>query len=334
MQKAIIALCFLFAVAFAAQTFQNGADEITGEPKALFQSFINRYNKQYSTSEFNTKFDNFQATIARVNKLNKQSQNAVFGITQFADMSPEEFRSTILMKNPITPKESTEVVEPAIVDAPSTYDWRDHGAVTPVKNQEQCGSCWAFSATEAVESAYIVAGKATDSSIDLAPQQIVDCDTTSDGCNGGEPASAYNYLIGTGGQESNQSYPYTGEDGTCAFDKSLVVAKIQNYKSATSFYSETTLQANLVAWGPLSVCVDAASWQDYQQGILTHFECAFINVLDHCVQLVGYNATASTPYWIVRNSWTTEWGVEGYIYLEMWRDTCGIAHEATWPIVA
>jgi len=331
--KAVVALCLFIALAFAGQIFENGAEEITGDAKALFTAFVQKYHKQYAHDEVVIRFANFKATIDRVNKLNKESNDAVFGITMFADMSVEEFSSTILMKKPITPKESTEVVLPADVDVPETLDWRSQGAVTPVKNQEQCGSCWAFSATEAVESAYIVAGKATASSIDLGPQQIVDCDSTSDGCNGGTTSSAFDYLIQAGGQESNESYPYTGQDGQCAFQKADVVATISSYKAATSFFSETTLQANLVAWGPLSICVDAAAWQDYQSGVLTHLECAFINVLDHCVQLVGYNSTASTPYWIVRNSWTTQWGIEGYIWLQMWHDTCGLAHEATWPTV-
>jgi len=288
--------------------------------------------KNYAQSEISIRFNNFKATIDRVNKQNANAHSAVFGINQFADLSVEEFRTTILMKDPIVPVASTEVVESELVGAaPATFDWRNSGAVTPVKDQESCGSCWAFSATEAIESAYIVAGKATNTSINLSVQQIVDCDTTSDGCDGGEPSSAYAYLIQAGGQENNISYPYTGQDGTCAFDASEVVAKISNYKPATSFYSETTLQANLVAWGPLSICVDAAAWQDYQSGVLTHWECAFINELDHCVQLVGYNSTASTPYWIVRNSWTPFWGVHGYIFLEMWHDTCGLAHQASWP---
>jgi cathepsin F len=335
MRSVLVALLFVVSVALAAQVYNNGAVEITEDPKSLFLDFVQTYNKHYkSASEASTRFENFKATIERVNKRNSESRNAHFGITQFADLSTEEFSTTILMKNKIQPEESTEVVQPANVDIPTDFDWRDQGAVTPVKDQEACGSCWAFSATEAVESAWILAGKATNSTVNLAPQQIVDCDTTSDGCDGGETESAYNYLIGAGGIESNDSYPYTGEDGQCSFDSKLVVASISSYKSATSFYSESTLQSNLVAWGPLSVCVDAEAWQDYVSGILTHWECAFINVLDHCVQLVGYNTTGSTPYWIVRNSWTHVWGVDGYIYLEMWHDTCGIAHDATWPIVS
>jgi len=266
-----------------------------------------------------------------VNQLNKKSRGAVFGITRFADLSPAEFKNTVLMSNGINPEPSTEVVQPAAVEVPANFDWRDSGAVTPVKDQEACGSCWAFSATEAIESAYILGGKATNTTVNLAPQQIVDCDTSDDGCGGGETSGAYDYVISAGGLESNVSYPYRGVDGQCQFKKSEVVATISSYKAATSFYDEKTLQSNLVAWGPLSVCVDASSWQDYQSGVMTHWECAFINLLDHCVQLVGYNTSSSTPYWKVRNSWTPDWGVDGYIWLEMWHDTCGIAHDATWP---
>jgi len=323
----------LFVALACARVFENGAAEIVGDPQAMFIDYETKYQKMYTTIERAKRYSNFKAAIARVNMLNMESHGAIYGITKFADMTPEEFSKTILMKNPITPQVSKEVVKADKVDLPTLFDWRDQGAVTAVKDQEQCGSCWAFSATEAVESAWILAKKGTNGTVDLAPQQIVDCDTTSDGCDGGETGSAYKYLIGTGGEESEQSYPYEGQDGTCQFQKSLVVATISDYKMATSFYDEHTLQNNLVAWGPLSVCVDASAWQDYVNGIMTHDECAFINILDHCVQLVGYNTTSGTPYWIVRNSWNTDWGIEGYIYLEMWHDTCGIAHDATWPTI-
>jgi len=250
-------------------------------------------------------------------------------------MTPQEFRSHVLMTKPIIANRSprTNVLPAKTVAVPTTLDWRTLGAVTAVKNQEQCGSCWAFSTTEAIESAWILAKKANNESLDLAPQQIVDCDSYDDGCDGGNPPTAYEYVIDAGGLESENAYPYTGEDGNCNFQSGSVVAKISNWAYATSLYSETELQSNLVAYGPLSVCVDAAAWQDYQSGVMSWEECAFINVLDHCVQLTGYNTEASTNYWWVRNSWGTDWGLEGYIQLEMWRDTCGIAHEATYPIV-
>jgi len=180
---------------------------------------------------------------------------------------------------------------------------------------------------------WILAGKATNETLNLSPQQIVDCDDSDMGCNGGNPPTAYEYIIEAGGLEPISDYPYTAEDGTCNFQKSDVVTTISNWQYATSWYSESELQQNLVSWGPLSVCVDAANWQDYQSGVMTWEQCAWVNILDHCVQLVGYDSTASTPYWIVRNSWNTDWGIAGYIYLEMGSDTCGITHEATSAIV-
>jgi len=320
----------------ATSVFKNGAVLITGSPQALFTDFVHKYNKVYTNDEFQTRFKNFKDNIAKINAQNAASPSAVFGINHFSDMSEEEFRTTVLMSKrievPPMPKDFVASNTPAI-GAPDTLDWRAKGAVTPVKNQEQCGSCWAFSATQAIESAWILAGKATNETVNLAPQQIVDCDTTDAGCNGGDTPTAYEYVVSAGGLESNDSYPYTGQNGKCDFKKSEVVASITGYQKATSWLSETELQTNLVAWGPLSICLDAASWQNYQSGVLTHLQCAFINFLDHCVQLVGYNAGASSPYWIVRNSWTTDWGIEGYIWLEMWHDTCGLAHEATWPTV-
>jgi len=262
-------------------------------------------------------------------------RGAQYGVTKFSDMTPEEFKKTILMSNPIHPRNPTaEEILPTKVNAvPNFLDWREKGAVTPVKNQEQCGSCWAFSTVENIESMWILAGKGTNETVDLSPQQVVDCDDSDMGCEGGDPPTAFEYIISAGGLDSESSYPYIGEDENCQFKSNDVAAKITSWQYATTWYSETTLQQNLVGWGPLSICVDAESWQDYTKGVMTWEECAWVNILDHCVQLVGYNSTAASPYWIVRNSWGTDWGVNGYIYLQMWEDTCGISHEATCAIV-
>jgi len=328
----LLALCLFFAVALAHQ-FPNGAFEIVEDPRILFTQYKSHFHKSYSASEDKIRFDNFKASIARVNMFNERSQDAVFGITQFSDLSTEEFSTTILMKSlPIVPQKNTvEEVEIANVDVPTTFDWRNSGAVTPVKNQEQCGSCWAFSATESIESAYIIAGKATNTTINLAPQQLVDCDKSSDGCDGGWPAWAFTYLTKVGGQESNESYPYTGQDGKCSFEHSLVVASIAGHKVATSQDNETILQTNLVGWGPLSICLDATAWQDYSNGTMTHTQCGSRLDINHCVQLVGYDTNDKMPYWVVRNSWTDSWGMAGYINLQMWKNTCGLASNATWP---
>jgi len=307
------------------------------EAKA-FRDYMTKFGKVYDTTEeFQLRFENYKASATRIAKENASSKGAVYALNKFSDMSPQEFQTKVLM----TPRNaSTAQPDPSMVlqpkdgiVAPSSLDWRDKNAVTAVKNQEQCGSCWAFSVAENVESMWLLSGKGSVNSLNLAPQQIVDCDKTDAGCNGGDPPTAYAYLISAGGLEDESKYPYTGRDGTCKFSAGSVDAKISSWKYATSGYSETTLQNNLVSWGPLSICLDATHWQDYSSGVMSWSECAWVNLLDHCVQLVGYNSQGSSPYWIVRNSWGTDWGIDGYIWLEMWKDTCGLAHEATTAVV-
>jgi len=167
----------------------------------------------------------------------------------------------------------------------------------------------------------------------LAPQQIVDCDTTDQGCNGGFPASAYQYIESAGGLETETAYPYQGVDGTCRFDKTKVESTIANFKYATTKGDENTLKQNLVSASPLSICVDAANWQDYSSGVMSAWDCCWFCQLDHCVQLVGYDSSASTPFYIVRNSWNTNWGEQGFIRLAMGSNACGLTDYATTSIV-
>lgn len=298
--------------------------------EAQFQAFIQKYNKSYVTKEeYNLRFENFKQSIKRINSKNKLSKGVVYAINKFSDMTPQEFKEKMLMK-PIESKKPGSLLQPKPnLELPKTFDWRAKGAVTPVKNQEQCGSCWAFSTVENIESVWILSGHGSNTSVDLSPQQVVDCDQTDLGCNGGDPPTAYEYVISAGGLESESEYPYVAQDQNCRFQKSEVVAKISNWKYATQSNDENEIQQNLVSWAPLSICVDAANWQDYSSGVMGPWECAWIVQLDHCVQLIGYNQEASTPYWIVRNSWGTDWGINGYIYLEMFHNTCGMAEEAT-----
>jgi len=334
MSKLLLVLSLVAVVAIVSSHAYN--DE--KQTQAQFIQWMRKHNKQYrSADETALRYNNFKATLERVNLKNKQSEGAVFGPTKFADMTPGEFENVILMKNKIpvnkTESRSANKVLPKknIESLPKTFDWRDRGAVTAVKDQEQCGSCWAFSVTENIESQWILAGHATNTTLALAPQQLVDCDWTDLGCDGGNPTFAYDYIRRAPGLMSEEDYPYEGQySGSCQFVASEAVAQIKTWEWATSWFNETELQQTLVTVGPLSICVDASVWQDYESGVLMGSDCAYpVNQLDHCVQLVGYDSTASTPYWIVRNSWNTDWGIEGYIWLQMGVDACGLADEAT-----
>jgi len=215
---------------------------------------------------------------------------------------------------------------------PESFDWRSKNAVTPTKNQGQCGSCWAFSATEAIESQWFLAGH---SLISLAPQQIVDCDKVDQGCNGGDTPTAYQYVIQAGGMETEKDYPYQAEDDKCAFEKSKVAATIKSWTYITKNKNETEMVQKLYALGPLSICVDAASWQFYVGGVIEHL-C--YDALDHCVMITGYNdqydwLDRKVPVWNIRNSWGSDWGYDGYLYVERNENLCGVADEVTIPLV-
>jgi len=311
-----------------------------------FIQFISQYKKQYKNQdEFMFRFQIFKDSLKRISLKNKQfdSIGATYGITKFSDLSHEEFASTVLMKNPISTdknviRSSSKVLKPKNVDdIPLSINWKDKGAVTPIKDQAQCGSCWAFSVVENIESMYIIAGKANNESIDLSPQQLVDCNLDDLGCYGGIPVLAYRYIINSGGIDSEEIYPYVGKRQECHFVPNEIAAKISDWKFGNQhWFNETEIQYNLASWGPLSICLDASVWQDYTSGILTAEECSEINILNHCVDLVGYVIdieNLSNSYWIVRNSWGLDWGNEGFIYLQMWKDTCGMADFVTTSVI-
>jgi len=300
-----------------------------------FAAWMVKHNIEYATPEEHAmRFENFKASLLRVQLKNQRGTNATFAINKFSDLSPAEFKAKYLMAEPVrNPKANRDVLKPTVSTLPSTFDWRDKKVVSPVKDQGQCGSCWAFSAVENVESVWMMAHNLTaDQMPALAPQQLVDCDDFSLGCSGGNPPFAYEYLEGSG-LEKESDYPYHATGGSCAFQKNEVYATIQTWKWATSFEDETTLQQNLVSVAPLSICLDAENWQDYSSGVMGEWECCDLCIMDHCVQLVGYNAQAGTPYWIVRNSWGSDWGVNGYIWIQMGHNTCGLTQEATTVVV-
>jgi len=304
-----------------------------------FDKWMQKYNKKYSSiTEQNHRMNIWKENTVKISQMNARARKAgkdtQFGINKFSDLTSQEFDAQYKGYKPM---KSTGVKKVAIdVDffdlqaIPASFDWRKQSpaVVSPVKDQGQCGSCWAFSATEGVESSWALKNKKL---FILAPQQIVDCDTVDQGCEGGDLPTAFQY-VQANGLETEQSYPYTAEDGTCAYNSSAVVVKITGFQYATTTGNETQMLVSSLTNGPLSICVDAETWQSYTGGIITS-NCP--DNLDHCVQIVGWDvdATSKTPYWIIRNSWGTDWGLSGYIYVERNKDLCGVSDEATYVTV-
>ena len=300
------------------------------DPRLLFEDFVAKYGRKYANeSERLYRFGVFKDSLTRVRANNEDEPDKPFGITKFSDWTPDEFKSRLLRYQPdATVDERSIRVYQYDRDSrlPAKYDWRDHSppVVSNVKNQGACGSCWAFSAVENVESIWALQGNHT--LVNLSVQQVVDCDTVDSGCGGGDTKTAFRY-IHKHGLELASSYPYTASDSNCKFQSNEVVAHIDGYEFATRDEDEHAMQAYLVNKAPLSICVDASSWQDYSGGILTR-QCG--RLLDHCVMITGYDTVSShQPYWIIRNSWGETWGEEGYLRVVMFEDKCGLAQEAT-----
>jgi len=301
------------------------ATQVSPAHVEAFTNFQTKYGKTYgSDAEWARRAGIFAANLARVGELNNEhllaGGDAVHGITKFMDMTQDEFAAMYLTYKP----KEHNVEEVSFVGKPvaDDVDWRSKNAVTAVKDQGQCGSCWAFSATEAIESYAFLAGQTLQ---ELSPQQINSCDKVDLGCNGGNTESAYEYLVEAGGIETEESYPYKsggGSTGVCKFNKANVAVTITGYKSVPK--GEDSLQAALND-GPVSICVAANAFQTYNTGILKI--CP--GRIDHCVQAVGYSASGN--YWIVRNSWAEDWGEQGYIRIEMGKNLCKLSNDVTFP---
>jgi len=314
----VVALLILLAIAALAS-------------KQQFAQFQHKYNKHYaSDAEFQKRFQIFEDNMKRAAQLTAANNgSAHFGMTKFSDLSAEEFARFYLMKNFTRSPHKLPTAQPKknklFSPDPTNWDWFQQGVCTAIYNQGQCGSCWAFSATETIESAWALSGQNLQR---FSIEQIVDCDNNDGGCNGGEPMNAYSYVQGAGGLEPFHNYPYTaggGNSGNCRYKQSLVMQGTGNF-NPQPVNGEDGLYSQASQAGPVSVCVDASSWQNYQSGILT--SCG--NSIDHCVQLTGYNGYGGdNDYWIVRNSWGTDWGVNGFIYIAIGNDLCAIGDSAS-----
>jgi C1A family cysteine protease len=331
--KSIFLVALFLGAALAISTIPD--DVSTREH---FQAFMKRFNKAYSHDEFRIRYNNFRMNLAELSKRQKANPHAHYNVTKFFDMSREEFRrypcgvdklSDLNSRRPdFVPNLNTEPLPNITV--PASWDWTTKGAVTPVKNQEQCGSCWAFSTIGNVEGVWFLGGHKL---VGLSEQQEVSCSTTDYGCSGGWPFWALTDMLASpyhGRIDTEAGFPYTsgdGDNGVCHFSPSVVGATIKSYKSycteQTAPCLETQMQQLLVTYGPLSVCLDAGPMQYYQGGIDNPTDCD-PNAIDHCVTMVGYGTENGVNFWKIKNSWGTDWGESGFYRLIRGTGACGI----------
>ncbi|VVC28253.1 Cathepsin propeptide inhibitor domain (I29),Cysteine peptidase, asparagine active site,Cysteine [Cinara cedri] len=279
--------------------------------------------------------------IEEHNKLYKKGQATYkLKMNQFGDMANHEWKDmngfNQILKNNIDDRDSVTYLSPENVNIPSSIDWRELGAVTPVKDQgHKCGSCWAFSSTGSIEGQQF---RKTGKLVSLSEQNLIDCSRRfgNDGCRGGLMVQSFNYIKFNGGIDTEISYPYKGRNGFfCKYKSTNKGATVSGFVNIQRG-DENTLAKAVATVGPVSIAIDASldNFRFYDEGVFYEPTCSSVH-LDHGVLAVGYNTTeAGEDYWIVKNSWGEEWGQGGYIWMARNKNNnCGIASMASYPLV-
>jgi C1A family cysteine protease len=308
----------------------------TGFSAPSFDEWASAHGKKYQPTERDYRNGIYDTNVALIEAHNAGNHSWTMAVNKFADLTGTEFAEKYtgglnkpkrsLRKQGSTPLNTTAL--------PTSVDWEAKGAVTPVKNQEQCGSCWSFSTTGSVEGAWFIA---KGQLVSLSEQQLVDCSGPegNQGCNGGLMDYAFQYIIDNKGITTEAAYPYTAADGTCQAAGKPVAATLSGYKDVTP-NSETALLTAIVQQ-PVSVAVEAdqSVFQFYSGGVM---DSACGTQLDHGVLAVGYGTEGGKDYYKVKNSWGADWGAQGYILLGRGAKfspsgQCGIQMDPSYPVV-
>lgn len=309
----------------------GGEGRVEKENQFLFSKYVQQFEKEYEMEDFFSRYNQFKMNWANIMEHNSKGHSWSMAMNQFGDMDADEFsqyktgfagkrNSYLRSRNAHKPLLGAKLGD--------SVDWRDQGAVTPVKDQGQCGSCWAFSTTGSTEGATQIS---TGKLLSLSEQQLVDCSRGegNNGCNGGLMDFGFEYIIKNGITDED-SYPYTARDGLCKADGKTSVASLSSYKDVSEGSEDDLLSA--IATGPVSVAIEAdqSGFQFYSGGV---FDGTCGRQLDHGVLAVGYGTDSGKDYYLVKNSWGSSWGDQGYIKLVRGQDQCGIADSASYPVV-
>jgi len=290
-----------------------------------FMRFVSEQGRSFgTTAEFKFRSQIFKAKLDQINEFNAAGHTSTVGVNEFTDRTYAEMKKMNGYKAVAKESNVTVLSEDNLA---AEVDWRSKGAVTPVKNQGQCGSCWAFSTTGSVEAAMFLTTGTLQS---FSEQQLVDCagSTGNMGCNGGLMDNAFKY-IETAPLELEADYAYTARDGSCKYDASKGVGKVSSYTDVTP-NSPAQLKAALNK-APVSIAIEAdqIAFQGYTSGVITS-GCG--QQLDHGVLAVGYGTLNGEEFFLVKNSWGASWGDQGYVRIGAGSsNVCGILSDASYP---
>lgn len=326
---------------------------LTASEQKTWEAFVDYaldYEKSYRNDAndhdvVQLRFRSFATNLERIQTHNEAYERGehsfTLGLNDLADLADAEYKQLLSYRTRDSKSSSaseTFVKPENVEDLPATWDWREHSTVTPVKNQGQCGSCWAFSAVAAMECAYALSTGTLES---LSEQELVDCTLNGiDTCNhGGEMSEGYEEIITNhkGKIDREEDYRYTAESkGVCNAKDDKAIGHFTSYANVTSG-DEAALQAAIATKGVQAVAIDASSFtfQLYRHGVYSWPLCGNAHdALDHGVAAAGYGVYKKKDYWLVKNSWGNSWGMKGYIMMSRNKDNqCGIATDATYPIM-
>lgn len=325
----------LLALCAAASASAKSPREYEGE----FERWMARHHLTIGDAlDFARRLENYIANDMFITAHNKKFEYAgiELGHNEFSHLSHDEFKARMngfemppgYLQGRLAKRKDNVLQD---VKVPDSIDWVEKGAVTPVKNQGQCGSCWAFSTTGAVEgAAFVTDGKLPN----LSEQELVDCDDNGDmGCNGGLMDHAFAWIEDNGGICSGEEYEYNAQQSTCRTCTEIV--KVTGFQDVNP-NDEHALQA-AVAQQPVSVAIEAdqRAFQFYKSGV---FNLTCGTQLDHGVLAVGYGEENGQKFWKVKNSWGASWGENGYIRLARGMNgragQCGIAMAPSYPFAS
>ncbi|XP_029674629.1 cathepsin O-like isoform X2 [Formica exsecta] len=343
----VVSLCF-FMIPIKVEPDKNIEDA------KLFDNYVAQYNKSYKndSAEYKERFERFQKSLRHIEKMNSfrsSQESAYYGLTGFSDLSEDEFLQRILLPDLALRGQKHTTASyyhqhftnsvnrvKRITGVPSKFDWRDRGVVGPVRNQESCGACWAFSTIGVAES---MRGNCWKEHVACAKCKfdenafMIDCMPGGYGCQGGDICSLLSWLlVSKTGIISENVYPLTWRNDACRLSKTsakTLEVKITDFTCDSFVNAESELLTLLVTHGPVAAAVNAISWQNYLGGVIQYHCDGSFNNMDHAVQIVGYDMEASIPHYIIKNSWGSAFGNKGYIYIAIGKNLCGIANQVS-----